>query len=852
MGFLDGLKGFLNPEIISQYEDIIRYHSEAYRRWKGRLHYTALSSSVNTSPTYNDKYYIATHRNEILQVEKEIAEEKVFQKRKDEVIKAAFQYPHAFHALVIKLSIPSISDVNATLPNIRVSKYRAKTRNHSADLQTPRQIRVTLSSEISKVFSSSEYGNSRTLRSPRTLRTLEKDEYEKLYRNLSGLKQEEERISKELAKEDLIFKFEDEILDNSRRAKYYKAFFESVNTMTDEKSYCATHINELDTFIDSVIEKEYNEIAKKYPKGLEYYRKNYSFRASKENVIEKKDRIAKLDKAVSRYEELKKKYPVGLPAFEEYNSYDDGKNSASYTIEEVVEYEDQIEKFEKSAKIASFYKNWETTQRDFSSVCRNLRDSELSGWGCYKYNIPFSKIQVNGDKVDGAFQVWQMFCDAYSESDDVDTSYYPSYAKNKTDIPKLLSRSSYYKERVYDAILSFIDKLLEKYTEKNEICVIFANSGEEDSELLNNYHFKYLKEQLDQRGVRFTPLRAFPSIVEDQVRYVVIELISTNERLKSNCATLINIKQRCHKDCVKQNRYECFSNIVYITLTKGYDKAEMEALNQRKIEEIERKRKEEEKKKQEEQERQNTIQKAKQIANNYRDAFSKFFSGYSTYTLDYREAVEIINSELKLRKYHEFNSRVKNAVSGWEKLHGIPYYFFYHYYPTRFTDITPESRRVRNLIYNFKDGIVNSDVIDIMKRKLTSTFSSDDLSQMTLVCIPASSIADNVDRYSSFSERLCNALGMRNAFNHITIIKEKTQSHLGGSDNAEYRIDDNFFNGKYIILFDDVVTRGRSMLEFKNLLENRGATIICALSIGRTYSDYYGEHREPHPWTNEY
>jgi hypothetical protein len=227
----------------------------------------------------------------------------------------------------------------------------------------------------------------------------------------------------------------------------------------------------------------------------------------------------------------------------------------------------------------------------------------------------------------------------------------------------------------------------------------------------------------------------------------------------------------------------------------------MEVLNKRKIEKIERKRKEEEKKKQEEQERLNTIQKAKQIANNYRDAFSKFFSGYSTYTLDYGEAVEIINSELKLRKYHEFNSRVKNAVSGWEKLHGIPYYFFYHYYPTRFTDITPESRRVRNLIYNFKDGIVNSDVIDIMKRKLTSTFSSDDLSQMTLVCIPASSIKDNEDRYSSFSERLCNALGMRNAFSHITITKEKTQSHLGGNDKAEYHIDGNFFNGKYIIFF---------------------------------------------------
>lgn len=52
--------------------------------------------------------------------------------------------------------------------------------------------------------------------------------------------------------------------------------------------------------------------------------------------------------------------------------------------------------------------------------------------------------------------------------------------------------------------------------------------------------------------------------------------------------------------------------------------------------------------------------------------------------------------------------------------------------------------------------------------------------------------------------------------------------------------------------WDDVVTRGRSMQEFKQYLEARGATIVCALSIGRTYSDYYGEHREPHPWSGEY
>ena len=34
-------------------------------------------------------------------------------------------------------------------------------------------------------------------------------------------------------------------------------------------------------------------------------------------------------------------------------------------------------------------------------------------------------------------------------------------------------------------------------------------------------------------------------------------------------------------------------------------------------------------------------------------------------------------------------------------------------------------------------------------------------------------------------------------------------------------------------------------------LENVGAHIVAALSIGRTYSDYYGDNRLPHPWVIE-
>ena len=94
---------------------------------------------------------------------------------------------------------------------------------------------------------------------------------------------------------------------------------------------------------------------------------------------------------------------------------------------------------------------------------------------------------------------------------------------------------------------------------------------------------------------------------------------------------------------------------------------------------------------------------------------------------------------------------------------------------------------------------------------------------------------------------------MRNAFLKIEIAKEKTPAHLSPtheSEPAQYSFDTYFFRDAKVILFDDVVTRGHSMAEFRRILENElDAHVICAISIGRTYSDYYGDNRKPHPYT---
>lgn len=267
----------------------------------------------------------------------------------------------------------------------------------------------------------------------------------------------------------------------------------------------------------------------------------------------------------------------------------------------------------------------------------------------------------------------------------------------------------------------------------------------------------------------------------------------------------------------------------------------------------EKKRKqEEERKKREEEEQNRKLQKAKELATNYPIGFKHYFPNLSSYSINHSNSQKIIWKEYDIKEYHNFHTRIKQALSNWDSVKGLPYYFFYYYYPTRFIDVSSTSDEARRMIWNFKDGISQSKVIDLIKSKITSTFSSSDICNFTFVCIPASTISDNICRYKNFSEKVCSTLNMRNAFDYINITKEKTPAHLSPTHTAtpaEYSFNTSFFNGAKVILFDDVVTRGHSMQFFKETLESLGATIICAISIGRTYSDYFGDNRKPHPYT---
>jgi len=125
-------------------------------------------------------------------------------------------------------------------------------------------------------------------------------------------------------------------------------------------------------------------------------------------------------------------------------------------------------------------------------------------------------------------------------------------------------------------------------------------------------------------------------------------------------------------------------------------------------------------------------------------------------------------------------------------------------------------------------------VIQEIKEFLFKIFG-ENTKYFTFVCIPASTKGLNTLRYKLFTLLLCDILNMHNAFDHIIVEKDREAKHLTGKITyGNLKFDEEYFKGKTVLLFDDIITTGRSMNRMKSLLENMGAKVIGAIAIGKT------------------
>lgn len=269
--------------------------------------------------------------------------------------------------------------------------------------------------------------------------------------------------------------------------------------------------------------------------------------------------------------------------------------------------------------------------------------------------------------------------------------------------------------------------------------------------------------------------------------------------------------------------------------------------------------------------------KAKQIAEAYPLGYEYLFGATDIDDCPLETLAKIIEGEKNiyeqeqriqsLRKAQEEVERKKrerdyllSCVSSWDSLNcGLKYSYLLNYYPTTCSfEATQSEWNDRWTIWNFKNTPDKTsetehqealdDVIPRIKEILISTFGQANLSKLTLVCIPASNQINTKRRYEEFSNRLCHETGLINSYERIKVIHERNARHTGGTGlQTEFlAFDESFFKDRYVILFDDVITRGDSMCIFRRKMESLGATVIAGLSIGKTKHERPNSNKVSH------
>lgn len=548
-------------------------------------------------------------------------------------------------------------------------------------------------------------------------------------------------------------------------------------------------------------------------------------RREKENIQYEEERKQRRERICNELAEIEKLAPHGVDYWlkknklkaswreenrKEYQSYlfsKDYRYPGTWTLPEwayegmVVNAREEIFRYEDDFKRFQHDKAWLSSQKEFSHEMVAIIKDKLSFLGRYAYYAPAEILDEDFNKTEEKVRIWQFFFTSYCIEDDLDYLYF-SRIKN---LGNYLSGLPYPEDwvppinsRFVNAAISLIAKALQVQDVAFVIC-------EED--LVNSWFDSLVREQLreEPKGDTLSPveqfigellyfirihLNNFPHYTYDELvtgRIVIDKVVFITALLKTE--EIVNITK-----AIWERLPDPRPSICFLSLFKDLSREEVLSL----------------------------ISKKKQA---------------------------IAAEEEKKRKEQELIDSIPSKVDGWEMLPttgGLRIKYLLDYYPTTVEfEADDDEWNDRWTVWHFKNDSdktsekAHQHVLDRVILKfvdiLNETFGEESLKYLTLVCIPASTQEKNDARYKEFSERLCRETGMENGFEHIQVTGARVAKHDGGEDeNVNYSFDDSFFNGKRVILLDDIITKGNSMRIAKAILQKQGAKVICGLAVGKT------------------
>ena len=153
--------------------------------------------------------------------------------------------------------------------------------------------------------------------------------------------------------------------------------------------------------------------------------------------------------------------------------------------------------------------------------------------------------------------------------------------------------------------------------------------------------------------------------------------------------------------------------------------------------------------------------------------------------------------------------------------------YFFDYCPDS-ADRSVRDERNRNLILGFKDGR-DETAIHLVTEFIFHYIPADELDRWMLCVIPASTRAKNEARNRHFCEGVSRISGIQ------IILFDRTDSREKKTDDTTSNLQfGNGFEGKKVLLFDDIVTRGVSFIQCAEEIMCKGAESVTGLFLGRT------------------
>lgn len=197
---------------------------------------------------------------------------------------------------------------------------------------------------------------------------------------------------------------------------------------------------------------------------------------------------------------------------------------------------------------------------------------------------------------------------------------------------------------------------------------------------------------------------------------------------------------------------------------------------------------------------------------------------------------------------------LETSVASWPKLDGIAYKHLvdYHSYNTYGAyNLSTEEWDNREMIFNFKNNPELTDpishrnamekAINLLRPVLNDTFGSL-LSHLTLVCIPASTSEKTIARFKEFAQVVTTDTGMTDGFNHVHVAVDAESKHL--TNQPLYTLDEEWFAGRNVLLFDDIMATGGSIKSFARQMTTAGANVVAAVVLGKTIGDKFAKEQQ--------